>query len=258
MKGQREKRLHAERTKTMKTRYHEIEKIVVAYQRTHHPHEFFISTLDVCESPGVSESIVDPSDEVFQECLTRVPELIPVTHALALEKRRGEILKLLPEGSIEDDLALATSWFKCRYCGQSFHHAGAVRHSCFLFRMWSYRTHEEIKAMEPLEQVYHMFGRGMWMIDRLTYWKDTAELTEQVIKATGMDPKKATPGEMDDAKHRFVVFTGTGSSTMTIVGWRCLVSFALSSLASPFWRVSTGTRTGHWQVREIHWKTTPT
>jgi len=78
--------------------------------------------------------------------------------------------------------------------------------------------------MEPLEQVQHLCARGMWVLDRLTYWKEAAELTKQVIEATGMDPNKVTPGELDDAKHRFVVFTGAGSSNMTIVGWRCLVS----------------------------------
>jgi hypothetical protein len=64
----------------------------------------------------------------------------------------------------------------------------------------------------------------MWIMDRLTYWKETAELTKQVIEAAGMDPNKVTPDELDDAKRRFVVFTGPGSSVMTIVGWRCLVS----------------------------------
>jgi len=248
MRIQRDKRLHAERTKTIKTRYQEIEKIVSAYQRTHHPREFFISTLDVCESPGVSESIVGPSDDAFQECLAGIPDLIPETHARALEKRQREILKLLPEGSTDDALALAVSWFRCRYCSQSFHHAGAVKHSCYLFRMWSYRTYEEIKAMEPLEQVYHLFGRGMWITDRLTYWKDAAELTKQVIAAAGMDPNKVTPDELDDANHRFVVFTG-GSSTMTIVGWRCLVSCVFTVRPLFFRGVSMRMCTGHQQIR---------
>ena len=172
----------------------------------------------------MSESIIDPSDEVFQECLACVPELIPVTHSLTLEKRRAQILKLLPAGSKEDDLSLAVSWIRCKYCGQSLHYPEAIWHSCYVFRMWSYRTYEEIKAMEPLEQVNHLCGRGMWTIDRLMYWKDAAELTKQVVESTGMDPKKATPDELDGAKHRFVVCAGGGSSTMTIVGWRCLVS----------------------------------
>ena len=90
--------------------------------------------------------------------------------------------------------------------------------------------------MEPLEQVQHLCGRGMWILDRLTYWKEAAELTKQVIEATGMDPNKVTPGELDDAKHRFLVFTGAGSSAMTIVGWRCLVSHAPACLFSiPGW-----------------------
>lgn len=249
MKVQQDKRLYAERTTTIKSRYQEIDKIVNAYQRTHHPREFFISTLDVCESPGVSAKIVDPSNQVFQDCLATIPYLIPVTHALTLEKRRDEILKLLPEGSKDDDLALAVSWFKCKYCGQSFHYAEAIRHSCYVFRMWSYRSYEEIKTMEPLEQVNHLCGRGMWITDRLGYWGDAAELTKQVVEATGMDPDKATPEELDDAKHRFVVCAGGGSSTMTIVGWRCLVSDAF--MTSVFWDVgdSTITCTGHRQVR---------
>jgi hypothetical protein len=231
MKVQRDKRLHAERTKTIKSRYQEIEKVVDAYQRTHHPHEFFITTLDLCASPGVSESIVDPSDEVFKECSARIQDLISVAHAAALEERRREILKLLPEGSTEDDLALAVSWFKCKYCGQSFHHAVAITHACYLFRGWTYRTHEEIKVLEPLEQIYHICGRGMWTPERVTYWKDTAELTKQVVEAVGMDLKTTTPDQLDDANHRFVVFTGAGSSTMTIVGWRCLVSGVLTVLS---------------------------
>jgi hypothetical protein len=205
----------------IKSRYQEIDKIVIVYQRTHHPLGFFISTLDVCESPGVSESIVDPSGDLFVECLAGIPDLIPVVHSLALEKRRNDISKLLPEGSTDDDLALAVSWFKCRYCGQSFHHAGAVAHSCYAFRSWSCKTYEDITVTESLEQVYHLYGRRTWTTDRLTYWKETAELTKQVIEAAGMDPKKATPDELDGANHRFVVFTGTGSSAMTIVGWRC-------------------------------------
>ena len=84
--------------------------------------------------------------------------------------------------------------------------------------------------MEPLEQVHHLCGRGTWLTDRLTHWKDAAGLTKQVIEAAGMDPTKATPKELDDANHRFVVFTGPGSSVMTIVGWRCLVSFHQSFL----------------------------
>ena len=230
MRVQRDKRLQAERTTTIKSRYQEIEKIVTTYQRTHHPHDFFISTPTICESPGVSESLVG-SDEDFQKCLSRLPDLIPVTHVLALEKRRGEILKLLPEGSTEDDLGLAVSWFKCRYCGQTFHHAGAVKHSCYSFRGWTYKTHEEVKSMKPLELVYHICGRGMWSEERLTYCKDAAELTRRVVKAVCMDPKKATPEELDGAKHRFVVFTGAGSSSMTIVGWRCLVSHAFATLS---------------------------
>lgn len=254
MRGQRDKRLQAERTKTIKSRFQEIEKIVTAYQRTHHPHEFFISALDICEVSGVSESVVDPSDDVFQECLARIPDMIPETHALALEKRQGEILKLLPEGSTEDDLALAVSWFKCKYCGQSFHHPVAIRHSCYMLRMWSYRTHEEIKAMAPFGQVFNLSGRGMWIIERLTYWKDAAELTKQVIAAAGMDPKKTTPGELDDAKHRFVVYTGSGSSNMTIVGWRCLVRYSFA-ISFTFLGSLRGTRAGHWQIRQVVGKT---
>ena len=79
--------------------------------------------------------------------------------------------------------------------------------------------------MEPLEQVHNLYGRGRWIVDRLTYWKEAAELTKQVIESTGMDPNKVTPDELDDAKHRFMVFAGSGSSTMTIVSWRCLVSY---------------------------------
>jgi len=39
-----------------------------------------------------------------------------------------------------------------------------------------------------------------------------------------MDSDKITPDELDDAKHRFVVYAGTGSSAVTIAGWRCLVT----------------------------------
>lgn len=226
MTSQRDKRLHAERTKIIKSRYQEIDKVITAYQRTHHPREFFVSTPDVCESPGVSESIVGTLEEDFQECLAGIPDRIPEVHASAHQKRQDDILKLLPEGSTTDTLPLAISWFRCRYCSQSFHYAGAVRHSCYLFRMWNYRTYEEVTAMKPLEQVQHLCGRGMWIVDRLAYWKEAAELTKQVIEAAGMDPDKVTPDELDDAKHRFVVFTGAGSSAMTIVGWRCLVSHA--------------------------------
>ena len=92
--------------------------------------------------------------------------------------------------------------------------------------------------MEPLEQVHHLCGRGTWLTDRLTHWKDAAGLTKQVIEAAGMDPTKATPEELDDANHRFVVFTGPGSSVMTIVGWRCLVSYAFTSLFFLFFGVA--------------------
>lgn len=99
--------------------------------------------------------------------------------------------------------------------------------------------------MEALEQVRHLCGRGMWILDRLSHWKEAAELTKQVIEAVGMDPKKATPDELDDAKHRFVVFTGAGSSAMTIVGWRCLVSCAFIPL---FPAGSMGRHVGYKQV----------
>ena len=233
----------------IKSRYQEIEKIVSAYQRTHHPREFFISTLDVCESPGVSESIVDTPEEAFQECLAGIPDRIPEIHASAHQKRQDEILKLLPEGSTADALPLAISWFRCRYCSQSFHYAGAIKHSCYLFRMWSYRTYEELIAMEPLEQVYHLCGRGMWVVDRLTHWKEAAELTKQVVEAAGMDPNKVTPDELDDAKHRFSVFAGPGSSAMTIIGWRCLVSYPFTLPVSFFQGGSMRTCLGHEQVR---------
>jgi len=223
---QREKRVHAERTKAIKSRYQEIDKIVTAYQRTHHPRGFFISTVDVCESPGVSESIVGASEENFQECLAGILDRIPEVHASAHQKRQDEVLTLLPQGSTDDTLPLATSWIKCRYCTRLFHYEEAVGHFCNPFRMWNYKTCEEINAMEPLEQVQHLCGRGKWVLDRLIHWKEAAELTKQVIEAAGMDPNKVTPGELDDAKHRFVVFTGAGSSAMTIVGWRCLVSHA--------------------------------
>ena len=252
---QRDKRLHAERTKTIKSRYQEIEKIVSAYQRTHHPREFFISTSDICERPGVSESIVDPSDKVFRECLASVPDLIPEIHARALERRQGELLKLLPEGSTDDNLALAISWFRCRYCGQSFHHAAAVKHSCYMFRMWSYKSYEEIKAMEPLEQVYHICGRGTWLTDRLTHWRDAAELTKQVTEAAGLDSNRVTPDELDDANLRFVVFTGPGSSTMTIISWRCLVSSCFSPVYFIPQSCSMGTCEGHRQVQWVFYQT---
>jgi hypothetical protein len=250
MRIQRDKRLHTERTKTIKSRYQQIEKIVTAYQRTHHPREFFVSTPDICESPGISESVVGPSDKTFQECLAGIPDLIPETHARALEKRQGELLKLLPEGSTDDNLALAVSWFKCRYCGQSFHHAAAIMHSCHMFRMWSYKTYEEIKIMAPLEQVYHLCGRGTWLTDRLTHWKDAAELTKQVIEAAGMDANKVTSNELDDANLRFVVFTGPGSSTMTIVGWRCLVSSHQSVL---FFKVTQRENLSCEGHRQVQW-----
>lgn len=255
MEIQRDKRLHAERTKAIKSRYQEIDKIVSAYQRTHHPREFFISTPDICERPGVSESIVDPSYEVFQECLAGMPDLILETHARALEKRQGELLKLLPEGSTDNDLALAVSWFRCRYCGQSFHHAEAIRHSCHMLRMWNYKGYEEIKAMEPLEQVYQICGRGTWLTDRLAHWKDAAELTTQVIEAVGMDPNKVTPDDLDNANFRFVVFTGPGSSAMTIVGWRCLVSSYFLSVCFILRGCSTRTCEGHSQVQWVFYQT---
>lgn len=251
MRIQRDKRLHAERTKTIKSRYQEIEKIVSAYQRTHHPHEFFISTPDIYECPGVSESIVDTSDKAFQECLLSIPDLIPESHARALEKRRGELLKLLPEGSTDDDLALAVSWFRCRFCGQSFHHAEAIKHACPRFRMWGYKTYEEIKAMEPSEQVYHICGPGTWLADRLVHWKDVGDLTKQVIEAAGMDPNKVTPDELDDANLRFVVFTGPGSSAMTIVGWRCLVSSCPSPVCFILRGCSMRSCEGRGQVQRV-------
>lgn len=224
MRSQRDKRIQVERTNTIKSRYQEIEETVSVYQRTHHPREFFVCTPDVCASPGVSESIIGPSDQAFQECLARISDLIPEVHAQALKKRRGELLKLLPEGSTVDDINLAVSWFRCRYCGESFHYSWAIKHSCSMFSMWGLRSNEETKPMEPFEQVYHVCGRRMWLAERLTYWKETAELTKQVIEAAGLDPSKVTPDELDSANLRFVVFTGPGSSVMTIVGWRCLVS----------------------------------
>lgn len=230
MKIQRDKRLHAVHTTTIKSRYQEIKKIVTAYQHTHHPSKFFITPFDICESPGVSESIVDPSDEPFQECLARIPDLIPATHALALENRRGEMLKLLPEGTKDEDLPLAISWFRCRDCGRSFHYAEVVKHTCFGLHMWGYGMYEEIKTMEPLEQVDQLCGPGRWTTDRLIYWKEAAELTKQIIEAAEMDPKKVTSDELDGAKHRFAVCTGGGSSTVTIVGWRCLVSYAIVTI----------------------------
>ena len=234
MENQRDKRLQVERTKVIKSRYEEIEKIVSVYQRTHHPREFFVCTSDVCESPGVSESIIGPSDKAFQECLAGIPDLIPEVHAQALEKRQDELLKLLPEGSTVDDLALAVSWFRCRYCGESFHYAPAVKHSCHMFRMWGFKSSEEVKTMTPSEQVYYICGRGKWLAGRLTHWKDVAELTKQVIEAAGMDPTKVTPDELDSANLRFVVFTGPDSSTMTIVSWRCLVSRGFTVFYSRF------------------------
>jgi len=225
MRIQRDKRLHTERTKAIRSRYQEIEKIVSAYQRTHHPHEFFLSASDVCESEGISESIISPSDKDFDECLSGITDLIPEAHSRALEKRQEELLKLLPEGSTDDDLALAVSWFRCKWCSsQSFHRAEVIKHSCYSYRGWIYQIYEDINAMEPLGQVQRSCGRRGWLADRLMYWEEAAELTKQVIEAAGMDPTKVTPDELDDANLRFVVFTGTGSSTMTIVGWRCLVS----------------------------------
>ena len=261
MKVQRGKRYHEERSKTIKSRYQEIEKIVSAYQRAHHPREFFIYTLEVCESPGVSESIVNTSEEAFQECLAGIPDRIPDIHASAHQKRQDKVSKLLPEGSTADALPLAVSWFKCN-CGQSFHYAEAIEHSCYSYRMWSsYRTYEELTAVEPLEQVHLLCGRGgMWAMDRLTYWKEAAELTKQVIEAAGMDPEKTTPNELDDAEHRFMVFAGPGSSTMTIVGWRCLVGYPfalfLFSRVTQRERVqvtsrydkSSGKRTPEWRI----------
>jgi len=223
MRTQQDRRIEVERTKTIKSRYQEIEKIVSVYQRTHHPREFFVSTPDVCKSPGVSESIICSSDKAFEECLAGISDLIPEVHDQSLKKRQGELLKLLPEGSAADDLTLAVSWFRCRYCGESFHHSWAIKHSCCMFRMWGTKS-EEVKVMEPFDQVYQLCGRGMWLADRLAHWKDAAELTKQVIEATGMDPTKVTPDELDGANLRFVVFTGPDSSTMTIVGWRCLVT----------------------------------
>jgi hypothetical protein len=249
MKAQRDKRLDAERNKTIKSRYQEIEKVVSAYQRTHHPREFFLSTLDVCEYPGVCDSIVNAPDEAFQECLASIPDRIPEIHASAHQKRQDEILKLLPEEPTPDALPLAVSWFKCKYCSQSFHYAGAIKHSCYLFRMWTYRSYEELSDMEPREQVHHLCGRGIWDLDRFVHWKEAAELTKQVIEAAGMDPTKVTPDELDDAKHRFAVFTGFGSSAMTIVGWRSLVGYAFIRLFSVFQSGSMRIRVGHEQAR---------
>ena len=102
--------------------------------------------------------------------------------------------------------------------------------------------------MEPLEQVQHLCGRETWVADRLMYWKEAVELTKQVIEAAGMDPDKVTPDELDDAKHRFVVFAGSESSTTTIVGWRCLVS-DVCTLVSPPEDGSIGTCAGYGQAR---------
>jgi len=104
--------------------------------------------------------------------------------------------------------------------------------------------------MEPLDQVYHLCGRGMWNLERLNHWKEAAELTKQVIEAAGMDPNKVTPDELDDAKHRFVIFTGSGSSAMTIVNWRCLVSHAFKrSFPAPRSGSMGIARVGHGQAR---------
>ena len=94
--------------------------------------------------------------------------------------------------------------------------------------------------MEPFERVYQICGRGMWLVDRLTYWKDTAELKKWVIETAGMDPTKVTPDELDSANLKFAVFTGLGSSTITIVGWRCLVSCGFAGFLLSVFGITQG------------------
>ena len=78
----------------------------------------------------------------------------------------------------------------------------------------------------------------MWLVDRLTYWKDTAELTERVIEKAGMDPTKVTPDELDSANLKSVVLTGLGSSTTTTVGWPCLVSCSFAVFLLSFFGIT--------------------
>jgi len=192
----------------------------------------------ICEFSGVAESLTGTSDEAFQECLGGIPDLIQEAHTSALTKRREELMKLLPEGLTPDALLLASSWFRCKDCGKFFHFAGLVKHTCYPFRLWSYRTSEEIRALKPLEQVRELCERRTWTAEQVIYWKEAAELTEQIIEAAGMDPSKVTPEELDDAKHRFVVFGGPGLSTMTIVSWRYLVKSRNDRVKRPLeWRI---------------------
>jgi len=176
--------------------------IVKDYQRTFHPHDFYLSLDDVRRIPDIHEAIVDGTDEEFTACAEGLAPRLPGLTSKLLEERTAYLSALIPfderPGNV---LSLATVWFDCTSCGLArrflLHGTEALVHECR--RPWGSTCRGPAS-----EATLDTTVRGGWC-STFTFSKLASDTVRGLVLDCREDPESITLAEMNSKLYRFVV-----------------------------------------------------
>ena len=205
-----------------KSRIVGVEKLVDSFRCSlPHPHDFSPSTADVCWIPEVRKTIIDGTDEEFQDCEADLRSRIPELSASWLEERRKFFLQLLPQDSPSlEHLFLATTLFDCANCRESgMRIKDAISHCCHNYRYRSERR-ENFSSVASANAFYGIpWDSGS---SKFEFSVNLSLLVREVIVECGENPDTITTQEMNRKHHRFARIGWDES--ITVLNWLQTVS----------------------------------
>jgi len=190
-----------------------------------HPHDFSPSSADVCWIPEVRKTIVDGTDEEFQECETDLRSRIPELSAAWLEERQKVFMGLLPQDSPTlEHLSLATTLFDCVKCHRfGLRIEDALSHSCHSYNYG--REHRETFTNAASASTFFLRTSPPWDsgFSKYEYSTKLSALVREVVVQCGEDPDTITTQEMNRKHYRFVRF-GCRDGMIAVINWLEAVS----------------------------------
>ena len=174
--------------------------IVKDYQRTFHPHDFYLSLDDVRRIPDIHEAIVDGTDEEFTACAEGLAPRLPGLTSKLLKERTAYLSVLIPfDERPENVLSLATVWFNCTSCWLDrrslLHGTEALVHECRRPRGSTCRGPASEATLDTTV-------RGGWC-STFTFSKPASDTVRGLVLDCREDPENITLAEMNSKLYRF-------------------------------------------------------
>jgi len=198
-----------------------------------HPHDFSPTKADLCWIPEVQKTIIDGTDEEFQDCEADLRSRISELSAAWLKERRNFFLRLLPQDSPSlEHLPLMTTLFDCTKChrlGAGLHIENALSHRCYDY---SYRhEHRGNFTSAASASTFYSKAGNPWDSGyaKYEYSARLSALVREVVIGCGENPDTITVREMNRKHHRFACFSGS----VSVLNWSEAVSSGARSLDHP-------------------------